>query len=105
MLKIYLDSDYICHSSNIGNLREYITDFFDENTPEKFIDGYRIVPDGEIWIREDGVTFQGEMVAPAINYEGLKKVQEQYQIDDEKHTQELGELINEIYAEDLEFIG
>lgn len=105
MLKIYLDSDFVCHLTDDGTRREYYTGFFAEDTPEKFIEGYRIVPADSTWTRKDGVVFHGEMVSPAVDYSGLERVKEQHEIDDEKHTQELGALIDEIYAEDLDIIG
>lgn len=105
MFKVYLDSDFICHLKNDGTMREYYTIFFNEDTPEKFIENYRIIPDGENWTRKDGVIFSGEMVLPAINCDSLELIKEQHDIDDEKNIQELGALIDEIYNEDLEIIG
>lgn len=36
-----------------------------------YIEGYRYVPDGEVWTRSDGVAFRGLMVAPAKAYERI----------------------------------
>lgn len=63
-MKIYLDSDYKCHTQPGDGLREVETDFFSGKSP-RFIEGYRYVPEGETWQREDGEKFHGEMICPA----------------------------------------
>ena len=75
---IYLDSDFICHLTNDGTMREYETDFFDGKCDE-FIEGYRIVPDGETWVREDSKVFIGEMISPAVDYNELAMAQAEYE--------------------------
>ena len=62
-MKIYIDSDFKCHTANDGTMRELDLFFFDNTCPE-WIESYRYVPAGETWVREDGVMFQGEMVSP-----------------------------------------
>jgi len=74
MLKLYLDSNYMCHLTNSGTYRTYYTDFFDENTPEEYIEGFRLVPPNEVWTRSDGVKFNGLMVTCAVNSDGLERV-------------------------------
>ena len=66
-MKIYLDSDYKCHVSNDGTMMEAETDFFNGMTDE-YIEGYRFIPEGHVWIREDGIEFVGEMVAPCTDH-------------------------------------
>lgn len=79
MKKIYIDSDYRCHTSNHdGTFREVETNFFDGKCDE-FIEGYRYVPDGENWTRNDGAMFTGEMIAPAVDYEPLEIAQIQHE--------------------------
>lgn len=81
-MKIYIDDDFRCHTSNPdGNLREFDVPFFDDKCTE-FIEGYRYVPSGETWTREDGEEFKGEMAAPAVDYEPLEKAQIQYEKQD-----------------------
>lgn len=103
MKMIYLDSEFICHLTNDGTMREVHTDVFDGKC-KSFIEGYRFVPEGESWTRDDGEVFPGEMIAPAEDYAALEKAQRQYEWDEEAHLQELGALIEEIYNEDLEEI-
>ena len=62
-MKIYIDSDFKCHTANDGTMRELDLFFFDNTCPE-WIESYRYVPAGETWVREDGVMFHGEMVSP-----------------------------------------
>ncbi len=91
MKTIYIDSDFKCHLSDDGTMREVQTNFFDGKC-QTYIEGYRFVPAGEIWTREDGVTFTGQMVAPWKPYEELDQAQRQYeraQIADMKAALEL----------------
>lgn len=103
MKTIYLDSDFCCHLENDGTMMEVETDAFDGKCAA-FIEGYRFVPVGEIWTRGDGVAFHGEMIAPAEDYRALAKAQEQYELDEAVHLEELGALIEEIYNEDVGMI-
>lgn len=77
-MKVYIDSDYKCHVKNDGTMREIETNFFD-NKCETFIEGYRYVPAGETWVREDGEKFSGIMVVPWINYTELALAQAEYE--------------------------
>lgn len=79
-MKIYIDSDFLCHVENDGTRREIETDAFDGKC-KTYIEGYRFIPSGETWTRSDGVQFTGEMIAPAVDYEGLAKAQAQYEED------------------------
>ena len=76
-MKIYIDNEFKCHLTNDGTMKEVETTFFD-NKCDSFIEGYRYVPAGETWVREDGVEFKGEMIAPWRNYSILAELQEQY---------------------------
>ena len=63
MKTIYLDSDYKCHLADDGTMTTVETDYFDGKC-DAFIEGYRFVPAGSTWTREDGEVFEGEMIAP-----------------------------------------
>ncbi len=69
-MKIYIDSDYKCHINFQEGYREVECSFFD-NKSDSFIEGYRFVPEGEVWIRSDGRKFYGEMVSPWKDYNEL----------------------------------
>lgn len=76
-MTIYIDGDFKCHTQNDGAMREVETDFFDGKCNE-LIEGYRFLPDGETWTREDGEVFTGEMVAPWTDYLILEAAQNAY---------------------------
>ena len=78
MMLVYIDSDFKCHVSNDGTWTAVETDFFNGKC-DAFIEGYRFVPDGKSWMREDGETFTGEMIAPWRDYEELEQAQRNYE--------------------------
>lgn len=81
MKKIYLDSEFRCNTTNPdGTFREIDTDFFDGKC-DRFVEGYRFVPEGCTWVREDGEIFYGKMVAPWKDYDLLEAAQNQYEAD------------------------
>lgn len=78
-MNIFLDGEFKCHTTNpYGTFREVETDFFDGKCTD-FIVGYRFIPSGESWTREDGVVFHGKMVAPWKPYSELDAAQRQYE--------------------------
>ena len=76
-MKIYLDNEYKCHLNNDGTMLEVESDFFN-NKCQAFIEGYRYVPAGHVWTRNDGFKFSGEMIAPWKNYNELVQAQALY---------------------------
>ena len=54
------------------------TDAFDGKC-RQYIEGYRFVPAGKTWVREDGEVFHGEMVAPWRDYAILAELQALYE--------------------------
>lgn len=86
-MKNYIDSEYRCHTTNPdGTFREVVLSenaktFFDGKCTT-FIEGYRLKPDGETWVREDGEVFSdGEMITPWKDLEELAAAQAQYELD------------------------
>ena len=80
MLKtIYLSSDFKCHVSNPDGIYTPISTGIFDGKCDTFIEGYRFVPVGESWVREDGQVFTGEMVAPWKPYEELDAAQREYE--------------------------
>jgi hypothetical protein len=59
-------------------MREAETNFFDGKC-KAFIEGYRFVPHGESWAREDGTVFEGQMITPWKPYEELDRAQRDYE--------------------------
>jgi hypothetical protein len=80
MKTIYIDSDFKCHTSADDVLTAVETSFFDGKC-NTFIEGYRFVPAGKSWTREDGQVFHGEMITPWKNYRELIAAQRQYEQD------------------------
>ena len=80
-MKIFIDSEFKCHTADpSGDLREVETDFFDGKC-SAFVEGYRMVPEGAVWSRSDGMVFPGEMIAPWKPYSQLAAAQGQYEAD------------------------
>ncbi len=95
MKKIFVDSEYKCHTVNDGTMTEIQTDFFDGKC-ETFVGGYRFVPTGESWTRNDGAVFYGEMIAPWKDYSELDAAQREYE---KQLLIEYETIINELYSE------
>ena len=88
-MTVYLDSEFRCHLVNSGAMMEAETDFFDGKC-HTYIEGFRFVPSGESWIRNDGKVFRGEMITAAENFPALEKAQIQYESDESARLGELG---------------
>ena len=80
MKTIHLDVDFKCHTSEGEGMIAVETEAFDGKC-NTFIEGYRFVPNGAIWTREDGVVFHGEMIAPWKPYNEMEAAQAQYERD------------------------
>ena len=78
MRTIYLDSEFKCHVSDDGTMTAAETVFFDGKC-DAFTEGYRFVPEGESWTREDGEVFRGEMIAPWKDFDELDEAQREYE--------------------------
>ena len=99
-MTIYIDSDYKCHTSPADGLTAVETDAFDGKC-RQYIEGYRFVPNGGIWTREDGEVFGGEMIAPWRDYELLAEFQAIYEEEQTKATEEIAAIVEEVYNSDI----
>lgn len=77
-MTIYIDNDFKCHVTDDGTMTAVETDAFDGMCTE-YIEGYRFVPAGQTWTREDGVEFTGEMISPWRNWAQLDAAQREYE--------------------------
>ena len=102
-MTIYIDSDFKCHTSSADGLTAVETDAFDGKC-RQYIEGYRFVPAGESWEREDGEVFHGEMVAPWRDYALLAELQALYEEEQAKATAEIAAIVEEVYNSDMEVI-
>lgn len=104
MSTIFIDSDYKCHLADDGTMRKFEIDFFDDKCPE-FVEGYRFIPYGETWKRDDGSEYHGELIIPWRSFTELAEIQNAVERNDAVRDAELAALIEEIYQMDLEVIG
>lgn len=94
-MTIYLDSYFKCHVTNpTGEYREIEIDFFNGKCDE-FIEGYRYIPEGEMWTRPDGKVFIGKMTMPWKPYNELDDAQCEYEM---RHISEYSSALSEIEA-------
>lgn len=93
MKTIYIDSDFKCYTTSGEGLTAIETDAFDGKC-DAYIEGYRFIPSGQTWTREDGVVFTGEMIAPWKPWAELDAAQREY--EREQYAALLSEL-SEVY--------
>lgn len=102
MRTIYIDSEFKCYATNPdGAFREVILSesarAFFANKCTTFIEGYRLKPEGETWVREDGEVFSGgEMISPWKPYNELAAAQAQYETDQAELAAAYQEGVNSI---------
>lgn len=77
-MTIYIDAEFKCHVTDDGTMTAVDTDAFDGKCAA-YIEGYRLVPAGETWTRDDGVEFSGEMIAPWKPWAELDAAQREYE--------------------------
>lgn len=99
-MTIYIDSDYKCYTSNAEDRKAVETDAFDGKC-KQYIEGCRFIPAGETWVREDGESFSGEIVAPWRDYELLAELQALYEEEQANATAEIAALVEEVYNSDM----
>lgn len=78
-MTIYIDNDFKCHVTDDGTMTAVETDAFNRKCTE-YIEGYRYVPAGQAWTREDGVAFAGEMISPWRDWAELDAAQREYEL-------------------------
>lgn len=78
MKTVYMDSDFKCHLTDDGTMTAVETAFFDGKC-DALVEGYRFVPAGQSWTREDGAVFQGELAFPWKPPEELDGFQREYE--------------------------
>ena len=76
-MTVFIDAEYRCHVSDDGTMLPVETDAFDGMSDE-YIEGFRLIPEGHTWVREDGIEFVGEMLAPHRDYVELMGKQLMY---------------------------
>lgn len=111
-MTIYIDSDFKCHAAPGDGLTAVEADYFAGKCPA-YIEGYRFIPEGEVWVRADGVRFSGEMAAPWKPWRELDSAQRAYEQEQlESLSAQNAELLDamaamveDVYQSDTEMIG
>ena len=90
MRTIYIDPvSFKCYTAQNAECTLVAQDtFFFDNKCDTFIEGYRFVPAGESWTREDGEVFYGEMIGAWKDFRELDAAQRQYEKELLFETQE-----------------
>lgn len=77
-MTIYINTDFKCHTVAGDGMTAVETTAFDGKCAA-YIEGYRFVPAGKTWTREDGTVFTGEMISPWKPWAELDAVQREYE--------------------------
>lgn len=77
-MKVYIDSDYKCHTQYSNGLIEVETSFFDGKC-DTYIEGYRFIPNGYSWTDIHGIIYNGEIAFPFKKYFELEYAQREYE--------------------------
>ena len=85
-MTIYIDRDFKCYTESAAGRVAVETNVFDGKC-RQYIEGYRFVPAGQSWTREDGQVFHGEMIAPWRPYDILAEFQALYEEEQEKQAE------------------
>ena len=78
-MTIYIDTDFKCNASNPEGIYTAVETTAFDGKCAAYVEGYRYVPSGATWTREDGVTFTGEMIAPWKDWLELDSAQRDYE--------------------------
>ena len=80
MKTYYLDADYRLHLSYAEGLKpwEDAEGRFDGKC-QAYIEGFRVVPESETWVREDGAEFTGLMISAAVPFDELDAAQREHE--------------------------
>ena len=94
MKTYYLDEDYRLHLSPADGLTQWedVDGYFDNKCAE-YIEGFRVVPEGEKWVRSDGEVFYGLMRSAVVPFEDLDEIQRKYE---QRTIQELQQTVAEL---------
>lgn len=79
MKTIFLNSDFQCSVTERADTVQNIETAVFDGKCNAYIEGYRFVPAGQQWMRNDGVLFTGEMIAPFKDSVYLDMVQSVYE--------------------------
>ena len=107
-MQIYIDADFKCYTAPKEELATVETAFFD-GMCAAYIEGYRYVPAGQTWTREDGTVFTGEMVSPWKPWAELDAAQRAYEREraatleaqNDELVEAMAAMVEDVYNQDL----
>lgn len=104
-MTIYIDNDCKCYASPASGRTAVETDFFNGKCAA-FLEGFRFVPTGNTWVREDGTVFLGKMVTPWKPLAELERAQRDYEYQllkdqNQELLESMAQLVEEVYESDL----
>ena len=107
-MQIYIDADFKCYTALKEGRTALETDFF-EGKCAAYIEGYRYVPAGSVWVRSDGAKFPGEMVAPWKPWAELDAAQRAYEREraaalkaqNDELVEAMAAMVEDVYSQDL----
>lgn len=79
MKKIYLNKEFQCFTRQTEDTVLSIETAYFDGKCNAYIEGYRFIPTGCHWTREDGAVFYGEMISPFKDSTYLEMVQSVYE--------------------------
>lgn len=79
MKTIYLNKDFQCSVTAKSDTVQSVETYFFDGKCNAYVEGYRFIPEGQQWTREDGVVFEGEMISPFKDYVYLEMIQSLYE--------------------------
>ena len=105
-MTIYIDHDCKCHVTNANG---YIA----VGKCQSYIEGYRFVPSGSTWTRDDGTVFTGEMITPWKPWKELDAYQREYErqqlaaltVENEALVADMAQMVDDVYQSDMEMMG
>ena len=111
-MTIYIDSDFKCHVTDDGDMTKVETDFLDGKC-DAYLEGYRFVPAGKVWVRPDGTVFRGELISPWKDWKKLDRAQRIYERERLESLEAenaalldgMADLVEDVYQSDLEMMG
>ena len=107
-MTIYINTDFKCHTVAGDGMTAVETTAFDGKCTA-YIEGYRFVPAGKTWTREDGAVFTGEMAAPWKPWAELDEAQRTYEREraaaleaqNDELVEAMAAMVEDVYSQDL----
>ena len=103
-MQLYIDEDYRLHTQPGPGLAAVELPEMDGKC-RAYIEGYRYVPAGQSWTREDGEVFAGAMLSPARDHDTLAELQAVAEDEQAKAAADMAALVEDVYRKDMEVIA